>query len=151
MRSRFPCNPLPESIPSIYSAFYCTRHLERNAELGISLHIFEQDFLAASIIKFDGPAVGMTGDSLVDLQSASVLQIVRKKGTRRPASPLQTARMSRAGVRQVFTFVFCGKAGHLRVLLLFGAPAPFFCFFRQILLGAADFRLSGNKFSYGWY
>jgi hypothetical protein len=38
--------------------------LERNAELGISLHIFEQNLLAAAVIEFLGSAVGMAGDSL---------------------------------------------------------------------------------------
>jgi hypothetical protein len=38
--------------------------LERNAELGISLHIFEKHLLASAVIKFRGPAVGVTGDSL---------------------------------------------------------------------------------------
>src|SRR6516225_9917134 len=35
MRSKISSNPLPEYIPSIYSAFYCTRHFGKNAELRI--------------------------------------------------------------------------------------------------------------------
>ena len=33
MRSKIPSNPLPEHIPSIYSAFYCTRHFGKNCTL----------------------------------------------------------------------------------------------------------------------
>jgi hypothetical protein len=38
--------------------------LERNAELGISLHVFEQNLLAAAIVELCCPAVGVTGDVL---------------------------------------------------------------------------------------
>src|SRR5271165_5209375 len=54
MRSESPSNQLPEHIHSTHSAFYRTRHLERNAELGISLHIFEQNLLTTAVIKFRG-------------------------------------------------------------------------------------------------
>ena len=35
MRSNILFDPLPESLPSIYSAFYCTRHFGKNAKLRI--------------------------------------------------------------------------------------------------------------------
>jgi hypothetical protein len=38
--------------------------LERNAELGISLHILQKDLLAAAVIEFRCPAVGVAGDAL---------------------------------------------------------------------------------------
>src|SRR5208283_2261926 len=41
MRSESPSNQLPEHIHSTHSAFYHARHLERNAELGISLHVLQ--------------------------------------------------------------------------------------------------------------
>ena len=77
MRSEFPSNPVPEHIQPTHSAFYRTRHLERNAELGISLHVFEQDFLAAAVIEFGGPAVGVASNSLGGFKSAIIFQKVR--------------------------------------------------------------------------
>jgi hypothetical protein len=38
--------------------------LERNAELGISLHVFEQNLLPAAIIELCGPAVSVASDAL---------------------------------------------------------------------------------------
>jgi len=62
MWSQSPQNHFPEHIHPVHSTFYCARHLERNAELGISLHIFEQNFLTAAVIKFRGPAICVAGD-----------------------------------------------------------------------------------------
>jgi len=59
MRSEFPSNAVPEYIQPTHSAFYRTRHLERNAELGISLHILQKHLLAAAVVEFRGPAVRM--------------------------------------------------------------------------------------------
>jgi hypothetical protein len=80
MRSQSPSNPVPEHSHPTDSAFYRTRHLERNAELGISLHIFEQDFLAASVIEFRSPAISVTGNALGRLQSAVIFQEIRDAG-----------------------------------------------------------------------
>jgi len=55
--------------------------LERNAELDISLHIFEQNLLAAAVIKFRGPAVGVVGDSLSGFKSAVICQKIRDAGS----------------------------------------------------------------------
>jgi hypothetical protein len=38
-------------------------------------HIFEQDFLAAAVIQFRGPAVCVTGYSLIGFQGAVVFQL----------------------------------------------------------------------------
>ena len=67
-------NPLPKHIHPAHSRFYRTRHLERNAELGISLHILEQNLLAATVIEFRGPAVGVASESLRDFKSAVIFQ-----------------------------------------------------------------------------
>jgi hypothetical protein len=64
----------------IDSTFYRTRHLERNAELGISLHIFEQNFLTAAVIKFRGPTVGVASDALSGFQRAVIFQKIRDAG-----------------------------------------------------------------------
>ena len=80
MRSESPSNQLPEHIHPARSAFYRTRHLERNAELGISLHIFEQYLLAAAVIKLRGPTVGVTGYSLSGFQGAIIFQKIRDAG-----------------------------------------------------------------------
>ena len=73
-------NPLPEHMHPAHSAFYRTPHLERNAELGISLHIFEQNLLSAAVIEFRGPAVGVAGDSLSGFKSAVIFQKIRDTG-----------------------------------------------------------------------
>jgi len=80
MRSAFPSNPVPEHMDPAYSTFYRTRHLERNAELGISLHIFEQHLLSAAIVKLRGPAVGVTDNALSSLESAVIFQKIRDRG-----------------------------------------------------------------------
>jgi hypothetical protein len=54
--------------------------LERNAELGISLHVFEQDLLAAAVIEFRGPAVRVSGDSLSGFKGAVIFQKIRGAG-----------------------------------------------------------------------
>jgi hypothetical protein len=51
--------------------------LERNAELGISLHIFEQNLLTAAVIEFRSPAVGMACDSLSGFKGAIIFQKIR--------------------------------------------------------------------------
>jgi hypothetical protein len=58
--------------------------MERNAELGISLHVFEEHLLAAAIIEFRGAAVGMPCDPLGSFQGASfrrkfVIPVARKE------------------------------------------------------------------------
>jgi len=80
MRSKSPSNQLPEHIHSTHSAFYRTRHLEGNAEFGISLHIFEQNLLSAAVIEFRGPAVGMAGDPLRGFKGAVIFQKIRDAG-----------------------------------------------------------------------
>ncbi len=77
MRSEFPSNQLPEHIHSTHSAFYRTRHLERNAELGTSLHVLQQNLLAAAVIEFRGPAVGVAGNSLGGFKSPVIFQKIR--------------------------------------------------------------------------
>src|ERR1700746_3905281 len=52
MWSQFLSNPLPEHIYPAHSAFYRTRHLERNAELGISLHVLEENLRPAEVGSF---------------------------------------------------------------------------------------------------
>jgi hypothetical protein len=54
--------------------------LERNAELGISLHIFQEYLLPAAVIKFRGPAVGMAGDPLRGFQGAVIFQKICDPG-----------------------------------------------------------------------
>jgi hypothetical protein len=44
--------------------------LERNAELGISLHVFEENLLAAAIIKLRRPTICAAGDSLCGFNGA---------------------------------------------------------------------------------
>ena len=80
MRSEFPSNPVPEHIHLTRSAFYRTRHLERNAELGISLHVFEQNLLTATVVKLCRPAVGVAGDSLRHFKRSSILQEIGDAG-----------------------------------------------------------------------
>ena len=82
MRSEFSSNPVPEHIQPTHSAFSCTRHLERNAELGISFHIFEKHLLTAAVVEFRGAAVGAAGDALSGFEGAIVFQKVRD--ARRP-------------------------------------------------------------------
>jgi hypothetical protein len=43
------------------------------------LHIFEQDFLSAAVIKFRGPTIGVTGNSLGRLQSP-VIGVTTRNG-----------------------------------------------------------------------
>ena len=80
MRSESPSNQLPEPIHSTHSAFYVTRRLERNAELGISLHVFEENFLSAAVLEFRGPAVGVAGNSLGGFKSAVIFQKICDAG-----------------------------------------------------------------------
>jgi hypothetical protein len=51
-----------------------------NVELGISLHVLEQNLLAAAVIKFRGAAVGMAGDPLSGFKSAVIFQKIRDAG-----------------------------------------------------------------------
>jgi hypothetical protein len=44
-----------------------------------SFHIFEQHLLAATIIEFRGPAVGVAGDTLGGFQGAMIFQKIRNK------------------------------------------------------------------------
>src|ERR1700751_6428131 len=80
MWSQFLSNPLPEHIEPTHPAFYRTRHLGRNAELGISFHVLQEHLLAAAVIQFRGPAVGMAGDSLSSLKGAVIFQKIRDAG-----------------------------------------------------------------------
>jgi hypothetical protein len=48
--------------------------LERNAELGISFHVLEQNLLTAAVVEFGGPAVGVSGNSLSGFKSAIIFQ-----------------------------------------------------------------------------
>jgi hypothetical protein len=80
MRSESPSNQLPEHIHSTHSAFYRTRHLERNAELGISFQIFQKHFLSTTIIEFRGAAFGVAGDPLSGFQGAVIFQKIRDAG-----------------------------------------------------------------------
>jgi hypothetical protein len=41
------------------------------------LHVLEQNFLAASIIEFRGPAVGVAGDALSGFQGTVIFQKIR--------------------------------------------------------------------------
>ena len=44
------------------------------------LHVLEEDLLAAAVIKFRGPAVGVAGDPLRGFQSAVIFQEIRDAG-----------------------------------------------------------------------
>jgi hypothetical protein len=61
--------------------------LERNAELGISFHILEQNLLAAAVIQLCRSAVGVTSDSLSGFNGAIIFQKIcdtsRPEGVRR--------------------------------------------------------------------
>ena len=41
------------------------------------LHILQENLLAAAVIKFRGPAVGVAGDALSGLQSAVIFEKIR--------------------------------------------------------------------------
>jgi hypothetical protein len=45
-----------------------------------ALHIFEQNLLAAAVIEFSGPAVGVAGDTLSGFQGAVIFQKIRDAG-----------------------------------------------------------------------
>ena len=79
MSSQSLSNPLPEHIHPAHSTFYCARHLERNAELGISLHVLQKNLLPAAIVEFRSSAVGMAGDSLSGFKSAVIFQKIPQK------------------------------------------------------------------------
>jgi hypothetical protein len=44
------------------------------------LHVIQKDLLAASVIEFGGPAVGVAGDSLSGFKSAVIFQKIRDAG-----------------------------------------------------------------------
>jgi hypothetical protein len=44
------------------------------------LHILQEDLLAAAIIEFRGPAVGVPGDALRGFKSAVIFQKIRDAG-----------------------------------------------------------------------
>jgi hypothetical protein len=44
------------------------------------LHVFEQNLLAAAVIKLSRPAIGMSGDSLGDLKIPSIVEKIRYVG-----------------------------------------------------------------------
>ena len=44
------------------------------------LHVLEEDLLAAAVIKFRGPAVGVAGDSLSGFQGTVIFQKIRDAG-----------------------------------------------------------------------
>src|SRR5271157_4017628 len=105
MRSEFPSNAVPEHIQPTHSAFCRTRHLERNAELGISFHVLEQNLLPAPVIEFRGPAVGVAGDSLSSFKSSvirdtcrseRVRRIVRRQSSLRVDGPARSMRIGAA-------------------------------------------------------
>ena len=79
MRSESLSNPLPEHIYPTHSAFYRTRHLERNAELGISLHVFEGNLLTPPVIQFSGSAVGKIGYRLSGFKIAIIFSKITKR------------------------------------------------------------------------
>jgi hypothetical protein len=54
--------------------------LERNAELGISFHILEQNLLAAAVIELRRSAVGVAGDALSGFKGAIIFQKIRDAG-----------------------------------------------------------------------
>jgi hypothetical protein len=80
MRSESPSNQLLEHIHSTHSAFYRTRHLERNAELGISLHVSEQDLLTAAVIELCGPPTGVASNPLSSFKRAVIFEEIRDTG-----------------------------------------------------------------------
>jgi hypothetical protein len=45
-----------------------------------SLHILEQNLLAAAVIQLCGPAIGVAGDSLSGFQGAVIFQKIRDAG-----------------------------------------------------------------------
>jgi len=45
-----------------------------------TLHVFEQNLLAAAVIEFCGPTIGVASDSLCGLKSAVVLEKIRDAG-----------------------------------------------------------------------
>jgi hypothetical protein len=51
-----------------------------NAELGISLHIFEKHLLAAAVVEFCSAAIGMASDSLSGFKSTVIFQKIRDAG-----------------------------------------------------------------------
>jgi len=73
-------NPAPEHINPAYSTFYRTRHLERNAELGISFHVLQENLLTAAVVEFRSAAIGMAGDSLSGFKGTVVLEKIRDAG-----------------------------------------------------------------------
>ena len=59
------------------------------------LHVLQEHLLAAAVIQFRGPAVGMAGDSLSGFKSAVIFQKIRDAGRAElseadsePATPL---------------------------------------------------------------
>ena len=44
------------------------------------LHVLEQNLLAAAVIEFRGPAVGVAGDSLSGFKGAVIFQKIRDAG-----------------------------------------------------------------------
>jgi hypothetical protein len=67
--------------------------MERNAELGIMFHIFEQHFLAAAIIEFRGPTVGMASDSLSGFKGGVIFQKIRDAGGPERVSPTKVRKV----------------------------------------------------------
>ena len=43
-------------------------------------HVFEQDLLAAAVIEFGGPAVGVAGDSLRGFKGTVIFEKIRDAG-----------------------------------------------------------------------
>jgi hypothetical protein len=80
MRSELNECALGVDLRGIHSAFYRTRHLERNAEVGISFHVFEENLLAAAVIEFGGPAVGVPCDALRYFERAVIFQKIGDTG-----------------------------------------------------------------------
>ena len=73
---------IPAQINSQSSLIRLTPHFTvvdilRNAELGISLHILEQNLLPAAVIELRGAAIGVTGDSLSGFKGAVIFQKIR--------------------------------------------------------------------------
>jgi hypothetical protein len=54
--------------------------LARSGSVPNPLHILEQNLLAASVIKFRGSAVGVTGNALSGFQGAVIFQKIRDAG-----------------------------------------------------------------------
>jgi hypothetical protein len=60
---------------------FLARHpIARLRSIPNPLHIFEQNLLAAAVIKFGGPAVGVAADSLSGFKSAVIFQKIRDAG-----------------------------------------------------------------------